>query len=206
MQNSSSWIGVRFPEAEGGLLAFRGNRANACCLLAALPVEKKATAKIARVAVNPMESLLPCMGSSPLTENLLQVEAALGQPEALNLRRDLKHRPAGVNAAVVGGAVEIASGIDDQAVVGKRSVRVVPAETVQHPFAPISAPARGQLEHRPVPKSAAVVGGAVDIASGIDDQAAIEIVPSVPLALKLCSTCSVQPPRCLGDNSTTDPL
>src|ERR1017187_7796002 len=97
----------------------------------------------------------------------------------MNLRAgpldELEHRTEAGRAAAVGRAVEIAGAIKDQAAFRASPVRRV-AEAMQHVLRPSSARGGRQLEHRaaavpPATSSAALAGGAVEIASGIEDQA-----------------------------------
>ncbi len=99
------------------------------------------------------------------------------RPAPARCGRQLEHRPEAVrlatapSATIVGRAVEIAGGIEDQAGVGQKPVRAVVAEAMQHRLRPAPARCGRQLEHRPVAVSAALGGRAVEIAGGIEDQA-----------------------------------
>lgn len=80
-----------------------------------------------------------------------------------------------VCAAVSGRAVEIAS-VEYQASVGSPSVGAVVGEVVQQGLGPDAARAGRQLECRTVVIRAAKKRGAVEIAGGVEDDSAVDVV------------------------------
>src|SRR5271157_1162295 len=114
------------------------------------------------------------VGNSPIRaveamQHLLRPASA----RRVRAARQLEHRPE-TETARVARAVEIAEGIEDQPTEEIPPVRTV--EAVQHFLRPSSmrcVMATCQLEHRPVIVSAAIVGRAVEIAGGIEDEAGV---------------------------------
>src|ERR1019366_773466 len=99
------------------------------------------------------------------------------RPAPAPVGRQLEHCPAVGSAAVLGRAVEIAGGIEDQPGGGISPVRAVAVEVMQHLLRPGSARRGRQLEHRPGAVSAARDSRTVEIASSIEDQASLGITP-----------------------------
>src|SRR5580704_477655 len=101
---------------------------------------------------------------------------------AARLGLQLEHRSKGDiaargSAALVRRAVEIAGGIEDQA--GERSepIGAIVVEAMQNPLLPASACLGHQLEHGAADVSAARHGRTIEIAGGVEDQAAVRSVP-----------------------------
>jgi len=85
-------------------------------------------------------------------------------------------------------AVEIAGGVEDQVGVRVQPVQVVAEVTQPRRLLPIAVLVTRQLKRCASAISAARRSRAVEIASGVEDQAARGEAPSAPLGLKLCST------------------
>jgi hypothetical protein len=114
----------------------------------------------------------------------------------------LEGRPVAVCSAKGGGTVQITGGVEDQAAVRVCPVRAI--EDMEQIGGPVPARFRRQLEHCPFAVSAAGIRNTVEIAGGVEDQAALRDGPSVPL--KLCSALCVQRPPASGVSSNTVPL
>ena len=142
------------------------------------------------------EGLRPVRAVSETMQHVLR-------PTPAGCRRQLKHCPRTISATVVRRAVEVAGGIDNEASLWLVPVRVVVVEAIQHLFRPTPVSCRRYLERRPGVVGAPIHSRAVEAARGTEDHAGPGALPSPPL--KLCSTCSVQPPPAVGVNSCTVP-
>src|SRR5580704_1412091 len=88
-----------------------------------------------------------------------------------------------MNSAVIGGAVEIAAGIEDQFAAGSGPVRTIP-EAVDHLLVPVAVAARQQLEDSAEVVDASLIGRAIKIALGIEHQSGLGLRSIVTVIVK----------------------
>src|SRR5580704_12547115 len=132
---------------------------NSCAIEIARRIENQATERPEAVSIVRVEIVQHPLGPFPI-----------------RLGHQLIYRPAAVSvaarSAIVGRAIEIACGVKDWGGV-QTSAIISATKTVQHLFGPVTACLRRQLEHRADVVGSTVGRCAVEIASGVNDEAGI---------------------------------
>ena len=143
-----------------------------------------------------------CSETVPTPGEVVQL---LFRPAAVPNGCQLEHRAIVMTASSGGRPVEVAGGVEDQVGIGHGSVQVVAEVTQPRRLLPIAVLVTRQLKRCASAISAARRSRAVEMPAASKIRLPAGEAPSAPLGLKLCSTFSVHPPPCPGDNSNTVP-